>query len=285
MYFSNERAAEMLSVVRMIVARDEPDSKKLRDLWMSLHFMHSFDLARTLVSMLGPMVYSGPFKGMKLPETVLAGAFGPVLLGAYETELHDTIEDITTRPYTTILNIGSGYGYYSVGFAMRMPKVKIHGFDTSENERKRCADMVALNGVGDRVQNDGLFDGARFADYAAEKTLVFMDIEGGELDLLDPVRYPALQKMDVVVELHDVFNPEITKIITGRFAPTHDVTVIPNKANLFDFRKILPDSYVCPLDEGLATWEGRAGPTPWAVMRPKSSAKPAAGRGARRGKS
>ncbi len=270
MQFTPERAAQILSEANKIMARDEPDPQKLRRLWMTLAFIQAYDLACTLVSMIGPTVYSGPFKGMKLTHAVQLGAFAPVLLGAYETELHATIEEIVTRPYATILNIGSGYGYYCVGFAMRMPQVKIYGFDTDEGERKRCADMMALNNVTDRIQNAGLFDGARFADYAGEKTLVFMDIEGGELDLLDLERYPALKKMDVVVELHDVFNPAISRIISERFAATHDIAIIPNKTHLFDFTKIAPGGYIDPIDQSLAVWENRDGPTPWAVMRAKS---------------
>jgi hypothetical protein len=72
----------------------------------------------------------------------------------------------------------------------------------------------------------------------------------------------------MIVELHDVYDPTISKTLPARFAATHDIEIIYNKAGLFDFELITGrELYVDPLDSLIMAWEGRDGPTPWAIMR------------------
>jgi hypothetical protein len=130
--------------------------------------------------------------------------------------------------------------------------------------------MAALNNVSDRVSVSGEFRGEDFAKYLNEKTLVFIDVEGAELDLLDPAKYPALKMLDIIVEMHDLFNPQISKVLRDRFAASHDFEFIMNRPMVFDFAPILgKDAYVDPFDALLVTWETRDGPTPWGVLRTK----------------
>jgi hypothetical protein len=41
--------------------------------------------------------------------------------GCYEHELHGEIEQLVTRGFDAVLNIGCGEGYYAIGLARRMP--------------------------------------------------------------------------------------------------------------------------------------------------------------------
>ena len=52
------------------------------------------------------------------------------------------------------------------------------------------------------------------------------DCEGCELELLDPVEVPQLRAADLIVELHDALDAEISKTILGRFASSHEATVV-----------------------------------------------------------
>jgi hypothetical protein len=130
--------------------------------------------------------------------------------------------------------------------------------------------MAVLNRVQDRVTINGEFRGEDFASYVDQSTLVLMDIEGAEKGLLDPTLYPALQKMPIIVELHDVFDPTLSTLIQSRFAATHTRQIIPNKPLLADIRfGDNKEAYVDPFDRLILTHELRDGPTPWAVMWPK----------------
>lgn len=269
---STERANLILQKVRAALDEDRDPNSQVGHIISLILFIQNFCLASELRSVIGDQVYSGPFKGMKLTPCVLTGAFGPVLLGTYEHELHGIIERVISTPYQNILNIGCGYGYYSVGLALRMPSAKIYGFDTDKGEQERSQGMVNLNNVQDRVSIAGLFEGKDFAHYAKQKTLIFIDIEGGEIPLLDPEKFPVLQEMDVIVELHNCFDPNISSIIQKRFSPTHDIELIYNKSSLFDFSPLIgEDKYSPPLDGLAITYENRSGPTPWAYMKSRNN--------------
>ena len=71
----------------------------------------------------------------------------------------------------------------------------------------------------------GVFNGEDFARYP-ERTLVFCDIEGAEDALLDPDKRPALRKMDLIVELHECFQPDIARKVCARFAASHDIAMV-----------------------------------------------------------
>jgi hypothetical protein len=196
----------------------------------------------------------------------------PMLLGCYEHELHPVFKSVIAGTHTHILNIGCSVGYYAVGLAVRMPNATIEAFDIDAEARRKCLDMARANGVEDRVSVSGQFYGDDFAKYKDKNTLVLMDIEGAEKDLLNPEKYPSLRKMDVIVELHDLMDPTISKTISDRFASSHTIEIIKNRTSLPDVSKLLPeDYYLDPYDHILMGWECRDGKTPWGVFRVKKS--------------
>ena len=269
MQFLPEHAALLAKEANAILSNGKSEESRINELWALMTQFQALALARKLHNTIGSAVYSGPFKGMQLTPEATLGMFGPYLSGTYEKELHPFFEQIISTPYQTILNIGCSFGYYTTGLALRMPHVYVHAFDIDEAQQKRCRDMIALNKVSDRVTVAGLFCGKDFSNHASTKTLVLMDIEGGETTLLDPRQFPALQKMDILVELHDIFDPATSKTVIERFTTTHDIVLVPNQATLFDFTPFTGINYVDPFESLIMAWENRGGPTPWAVMRSK----------------
>lgn len=269
MKYTSENAAVVLAEARHALDKDEPDTIKVERTWRTFAYLRARVLARLLQNTIGAQVYGGPFKGMKLTQDVLVGAYGPYLTGCYEHELHDVFERVIAHPYKHIVNIGCAFGYYAVGLALRMPEITVDAFDTDAGAQQQARDMAALNGVADRVQINGAFHGEDFARYAGHKTLVLMDIEGGEKTLLDLQLYPALRAMDIIVELHDCYDPALSQTVMRRFAATHDIDFVINKAAVFDFEPLTGKAYTDPFDSMLVIWENRDGATPWAVMRAK----------------
>jgi SAM-dependent methyltransferase len=271
---SREQAARILAVASEVMQEARPEDYRLHKLWRTLASIQALALAHGLAGKMGAYVQAGPFKGMRLTNEAMTCVFGPALLGIYETELQPVIETAIAADYKRIVNIGCSYGYYAVGLARRMRDVKVFAFDISNDCQRKCRDMAAANNVSDRVTVGGEFKGEDFAAYAdGQKTLLIVDIEGAEKELLDPARYPALAPFDLIVELHDVFVPGISKTILDRFTPTHDVTIVPNNpAMLYDLSSIVADktAYIDPFDHLLLSWEERDGPTPWAVMKSKN---------------
>jgi hypothetical protein len=222
-------------------------------------------LQNTLLSEYGPKILSGPFAGMTFVRNVAEGCCVPKLLGCYEQELHPYVEQAIAEDYAQVLNIGVAEGYYAVGLARRLPNAKIFAFDLDLNAQKTCAEVAKANGVEERVRIGALFRGEDFASYGSERTLLVCDIEGAEKALLDPQAYPALRKMDVIVELHDCIEPGLSSAIPARFAATHDITLVKQAGRAAPLPPLFEQ--LSHLDQLLAVWEWRSGPTPWAIMK------------------
>jgi SAM-dependent methyltransferase len=196
-----------------------------------------------------------------------AGALAPRLLGSYESELHPTILGLVGSGLEAVIDIGCAEGFYAVGLARLLPEVEVHAYDVDPKAREACADLARENGVAERVQVRGLFEGADFARFAERRTLVFIDAEGAENELLDPDAFPALRAMTVIVETHEHERPGVIERLTSRFSPTHDVEHITEGPKATPLPAWF--SELGHLDRLLVVWEWRVSPTPWLVMRPR----------------
>jgi hypothetical protein len=216
----------------------------------------------------GLVVQAGPFAGMKYLPTSACGPLLPKLLGCYEAELHEVLRQVARKPYGRIVNIGCGEGYYAVGLARLLPQAQIYAFDTQELAQSLCGQLAAMNGVADRVAVAGKCDGGRLRELAGPLTLILCDCEGGELELLNPDLVPGLQQCDLLVELHETSAPHLSQTIIERFEPTHQVTRIDHGGrNWMEYTALHDRPH---LDQLLAMWEGRSGPTPWVWMTPRA---------------
>jgi len=226
-------------------------------------------IQNTLLEKEETRVLQGPLKGLDFIEQSSEGCHIAKLLGCYEQPLQPYIAAAITRGYSTVLNIGCAEGYYAVGLARAMPNTRSLAFDTDPKAQVACRELAAKNGVHDRVEVGGLFSPSNFADYDHESTLVFCDIEGAELELLDPEIAPTLKSMDLIVESHECLRAGITDALITRFSATHDIHLITDNGSRQLDNVPAWFKQLSHLDQLLATWEWRSGPTPWLVMTSK----------------
>jgi hypothetical protein len=224
-------------------------------------------IQNTLLQHEGTVVRQGPLRGMEFLRQSSEGCHVPKLLGCYEQPLQPYLEEAMSASYATILNIGCAEGYYAVGFARRLPDARIWAFDLDANARAVCQSLAEKNGVASRVTIGGLFRPADFRDYAHGRTLVLCDIEGAERALLDPDQAPELRGLDLIVESHECLDAGITQELIRRFSPTHAVTLVSDDGQRHLEKPPAWFLNLAHLDQLLATWEWRSGPTPWLVMR------------------
>jgi hypothetical protein len=253
--------------LRTLLAQD-PSADRLNAALRHLAKWRSSLIANTLRADLGPVIRSGPFAGMSYDVPASEGSYPARLLGVYEASLHPFIAQIIAMAPSLIVDIGCAEGYYAVGLARALPGTQVWARDASPAAQDLCRRLAAQNGVTDRVQVGGLFTHADLAVCAARNTVLVVDIEGAEGDLLDPLLAPDLAGASILVECHDAFRPGLTDILAARFRPTHHVTRIDRR---------LDDSALPPsaeawsdMDRLLALWEWRAGPTPWLWMEPRA---------------
>ena len=224
----------------------------------------------TVVQQCGLTVQAGPFHGMQFVSQSAEGCHVPKLLGCYEGELHAHILAAAGRGYGAVINIGAAEGYYAVGLARLMPDTRVYAYDTNAAAHPVCQSLAERNGVAERVIIGGAFRGEDFERFSAQRTLVVCDIEGGETALIDPERYPTLKAMDLIVELHDSPEAKPSVLIPERFGATHDVTMVRHGGRAVELPALFET--LGHLDQLLAVWEWRAGPTPWAVMQARGVA-------------
>ena len=116
----------------------------------------------------------GPFAGMRYVAAASGSQVLPKVLGSYEEPIQPWIEEIISgRKYDLIIDVGCAEGYYAVGFARRMPNVRIHAFDIDPRARERTGELAELNRVSDRVLVGAECTFDIFQTLGGSSTLVF----------------------------------------------------------------------------------------------------------------
>lgn len=234
-------------------ARIAEREKKFRELFGRLKVMH------------------GPFKGMVYPEYMAHGSsLYPKLLGSYESELYNDIEELLKNDYKTIIDVGSAEGYYAIGFAMRKPEARVFAYDVDKVALDACRKMAVANKV-DKQMEFGEFCSAKvLADMKLEgRSLVLSDCEGYEMELFTKESVANLKNSDIIIEVHDLYNEKITPALEEVFRDTHDIKKvysISTFGKLKDFKEAEAFS-----DEDINTFMvERNGIMVWFIVTPKA---------------
>lgn len=221
----------------------------------------------------GGRVMKGPFTSMRYIGRSTGSAMIPKILGAYERELHSAVEAAIGWNPDLIVDAGAAEGYYAVGLAIRLPGVRVIGYEMDASGREMLSQMAQLNGVQDQLAICAKCEPPNLQGdlAAAARPLVVCDVEGYEKVLLDPASVPALRKAAILVEAHEFIDRGITKRLEGRFAATHTVETVwqtSRSRSEFPWRtpyiRCLPASY---LDWALSEW--RPETMCWLWMQPK----------------
>jgi hypothetical protein len=179
-----------------------------------------FDLNQKLIAHVGHRVLSGPFEGMVLTQTAERQHIGPYLIGTYELELHSWLEEVFRGRYSQVLDIGSNFGYYAIGFARRFPTTTIIAFDPDWWARRAVVEMAATNGVKN-ITIRGFCTAAWLREHLPEGTLILSDCEGYERQLFCSEPVPALSTATMIIELHEETPGELMSQLRERFERTH----------------------------------------------------------------
>lgn len=264
-------SAHVKSLLGATLASDSPHGEQLQSALRLLSKWRSVLIQNIVLQQQGTVVMQGPLAGLDFLRESAEGCHIAKLLGCYEQPLQPFIDAAIATGYPTILNIGCAEGYYAVGMARRMPSTRVLAHDLNPKAQQVCTELARKNKVADRVTVGGLFSPADFAAFIDQRVLLMCDIEGAERELLDPAMAPALKGMDIIVESHECLIPGITQLLIDRFKESHQITLVQDDGQR---SLIKPPQWflnLAHLDQLLATWEWRSGPTPWLVMKPKAA--------------
>jgi len=163
-------------------------------------------------------ILGGPFKGMLYSDTAYGSSILPKIFGTYEQLLNPWVEQAINKDYKTIIDIGCAEGYYSSGFAMISRNSKIYAYDTNkEILLKNKIENVALKEECTIEELENMID---------DNTLIFCDIEGEEINLIDPNKSKKLLEADYIIETHDFKLEDTTERLIERFKKTHNIEVV-----------------------------------------------------------
>jgi hypothetical protein len=213
-------------------------------------------------------VISGPFKGLKFRQRFPTK---PMLLGVWEKEISfiwDSLQD-----FKYIIDIGAAEGYYAVGLAKRYPDPIVYAFEMKLSTQRLLQKVISDNLIKN-IEIRGKCEYKDLLDFGAklDDSLIVMDCEGYEMELLNDDSTSILNNTTLVVELHEMYAPGCTHELKKRFSSTHYVKEIKGKhRNVNDWPpelKIL--KYLFPTSLLLHFMdEGRPYPMNWLYMQPR----------------
>ncbi len=234
----------------------------------AVHLRRVNALNRRFVAEHGLEVRRGPFAGLRYPGALVAdhGDLVAKLVGTYELELAPVVASWVGR-IALLVDVGAAEGFYAVGMAVASPGTRVVAYEADPAAREQLRLLAEHNGVADRVELRGACTPGELAALpAGAGTALLSDCEGCEATLLDPAAAPPLTGWPLLVELHDRIVPGVTATIRRRFAPTHDVELIPTRPRAGEDPPELADLH--PRDRLRLIGERRAGPMQWAWLRP-----------------
>jgi SAM-dependent methyltransferase len=190
-------------------------------------------------------VLNGPFKGMKYTDVESVGSMiYPKLLGSYEKELWEVIDEIGSNNYTEVIDIGCAEGYYAIGLGLRIRSAKVFAFDISRKARNLCKRMAKINNIEDKLTVSSNCTAEDLENFSfTGKGLIVCDCEGFEKELFNNNNIQNLLNCDLIIETHDFIDISISTYIKNLFAKTHDVYTIKSiddieKALSYNFKEL-----------------------------------------------
>lgn len=185
-------------------------------------------------------ILHGPFKDMKYITSSNGSTLLPKLMGSYEEPIHKWIYEILKNDYYSIIvDVGCAEGYYAVGFTKAKSSPKVIAFDVDKDALKNAKKLADINGVSSLVEFHEKFEPLYiqkiFERDSNQNILIFMDVEGAELELLNTNVNPVLLNCNILVELHDCFYPGLTEKVIGYFQGTHKIEIIVDYPSRSDF--------------------------------------------------
>ena len=171
-----------------------------------------------------------------------------------------------------VVDVGAADGYYSLGFASRLPEARHVSFEMLEDSRsalQRCAEKLETS-----IEIRGLCRPEDLVEVvgSSKRGFLLMDCEGAERELLAGSVVPLLAEWTVLLEVHDGHAPGVGEEIQQRYSLSHDIEVIWTRdPTAADFRAVLswPLNHYCKDVMRRTCEEGRGVPMRFFFMTPR----------------
>lgn len=224
------------------------------------------------------IVHYGYFKGLKLVKENAWGSGsdkGGMLLGIYEKEVLEEIISLQTRYRANyFIDLGAADGYFGTGLILKEYFKHAYLFDISEKAQNVIKKNAEANNISNKITVKGKVKKSLYEYLTFEQiqnSLILIDIEGAEFDLLSESFLNEVSKSYLIVELHDhILSNGVEKL----------KILIDNCKNHFEFKLIYSGSRDTSTykelddfndhDRWILCSESRFSKGHWLVLKPKS---------------
>lgn len=218
----------------------------------------------------------GPFAGMKISRTSWWGQtdLGSKIFGFYESEVLDALLNIDREKYTNFIDLGAADGYYAIGVVYAGLFKKAFSFELSEQGRGVITKNAKLNNVSEKILVFGIADqnfNQLMPDVRLSESVLLVDIEGGEFDLLTNNVLNKLKNSILIIELHEFMvengQSRLNELIARlqQWFTISWLTTGSRDMSQYEMLEQLNDT-----DRWLLCSEGRTRLQKWAVCKPLS---------------
>ena len=159
-----------------------------------------------IVKKYGHVVQAGPFDGMILNAERTWGKsdLSSMILGQYEIDVANHLVRHLRAFSRPFVDIGAADGYFAVGVARTHLASCVIAMERESASQKALARAAEINGVLDEVRILGEATQESLLRIIADvpSSVILIDIEGGEFELLSEAVMEALAGCTIILEVH-----------------------------------------------------------------------------------
>jgi len=235
--------------------------------------IRKMQLSNQIDMLLGSTVKYGPFTGLCLENqhSWLPHNRGNMLLGLYEKEVVSNIVT-SSQQKDYFIDIGAADGYFALGVLVGKLFEHSYCFESMSKGQQ----LIAKNAVKNNLANQISLFGKAEIDFLSnipqshiKNSVVLIDIEGGEFNLLTEDTLEKLSGAHVIIELHHMFlqdGVEILSKLRERINKWFKIEILETTSR--DLSKISEISKWSDTDRWILCSEGRPMAPIWWKLTP-----------------
>jgi hypothetical protein len=194
-----------------------------------------------------------------------------MLFGLYEQEILESLVNIPKR-YKALIDLGAADGYYGIGVLNIINNLFEYSycFEASENARNILTKNSEINGVSDRMSIHGIAKNDFYKVIRPEHiatSVLLVDIEGEEFDVLDKELFGIFKNSIIFVELHDRAEHRLARLRDDASKYFDIVELTTTSRDLSKFPELMSFS---DTNRWLICSEGRPCLMAWYRLEPKN---------------
>ena len=231
------------------------------------------DLEKSLCAQTNNIIVGGIFKGVKHTGEAHGSTLCPKILGSYEKEIAQELNNIC-KEKDTFIDIGCAEGYYTTGVAKTSCIDTIIGVDISDSALEQARKSASINEVDHKCQFFSKIKPA--AKLIKGKSLIMIDVDGSEIsvikELMSGLSTSTKQASELLIETD--FHPdgrsnenEISgELIKHGFSVTKSI----EQSIHHRFSDISHQLTTSLLDQVIYGLEGRPSNQKWLIAKPSN---------------